>query len=87
MHYQGVPIMASNMDGVGTFQMADTLINKTIYMSGQDIFSRTELIQYFTTGNGLAKRCFVAMSIGIAEHDLEKLDQVMTLNVIKFFMY
>ena len=24
-HYRGVPIMASNMDGVGTFEMADTL--------------------------------------------------------------
>ena len=24
-HYTGIPIMASNMDGVGTFKMADTL--------------------------------------------------------------
>ena len=24
-HYTGVPIMAANMDGVGTFEMADTL--------------------------------------------------------------
>ena len=24
-HYKGIPIMASNMDGVGTFEMADTL--------------------------------------------------------------
>ena len=24
-HYRGIPIMASNMDGVGTFEMADTL--------------------------------------------------------------
>jgi GMP reductase len=24
-HYRGIPIMASNMDGVGTFEMADKL--------------------------------------------------------------
>jgi GMP reductase len=24
-HYRGVPVMAANMDGVGTFKMADTL--------------------------------------------------------------
>ena len=24
-HYRGIPIMASNMDGVGTFEMADAL--------------------------------------------------------------
>ena len=24
-HYQGIPFMASNMDGVGTFEMADRL--------------------------------------------------------------
>ena len=24
-HYEGIPIMASNMDGVGTFEMADRL--------------------------------------------------------------
>jgi GMP reductase len=30
-HYRGVPIMASNMDGVGTFDMADTLAKQKIF--------------------------------------------------------
>ena len=30
-HYEGIPIMASNMDGVGTFEMADTLGEKGIF--------------------------------------------------------
>ena len=76
--------MASNMDGVGTFEMADTLIEQELFTCLVKTYSSAELIQYFTTGNGLAKRCFVAMSIGIAEHDLEKLDQVMSMNPFKF---
>ena len=82
--YMGVPIMASNMDGVGTFEMADALIEQKLLTCLVKTYSAQELIEYFTTGNGLAKRCFVAMSIGIAEHDLEKLDQVMSMNPIKF---
>ena len=30
-HYVGIPIMASNMDGVGTFEMADTLGEKKYF--------------------------------------------------------
>ena len=82
--YMGVPIMASNMDGVGTFEMADALINQKLFTCLVKTYSSAELIQYFTTGNGLAKRCFVAMSIGIAEQDLKKLDQVMNMVTIKF---
>ena len=78
----GVPIMASNMDGVGTFEMADALIEQKLFTCLVKTYSAQELIEYFTTGNGLAKRCFVAMSIGIAEQDLEKLDQVMSMNPI-----
>jgi len=82
--YTGVPIMASNMDGVGTFEMADALINQKLFTCLVKTYSSAELIQYFTTGNRLAKRCFVAMSIGIAEQDLKKLDQVMNMVTIKF---
>ena len=82
--FMGVPIMASNMDGVGTFEMSDALIEQKLFTCLVKTYSAKQLIEYFTTGNALAKRCFVAMSIGIAEHDLEKLDQVMKLNVIKF---
>jgi GMP reductase len=83
-HYSGVPIMASNMDGVGTFEIADALIKQELFTCLVKTYSSAELIQYFTTGNGLAKRCFVAMSIGIAEQDLEKLDHVMNMVDIKF---
>ena len=82
--FMGVPIMASNMDGVGTFEMADALIEQKLFTCLVKTYSAKQLIEYFTSDNALAKRCFVAMSIGIAEHDLEKLDQVMKLHIIKF---
>jgi len=82
--WSGIPIMASNMDGVGTFEMADALIEQKLFTCLVKTYSAKQLIEYFTSGNALAKRCFVAMSIGIAEHDLEKLDQVMKLHIIKF---
>ena len=40
-HYEGIPIMASNMDGVGTFEMADTLGEQSIfYLSSKNIQCR-----------------------------------------------
>ena len=30
-HYKGVPIMAANMDGVGTMEMASTLSNSGVF--------------------------------------------------------
>ena len=60
------------------------LIKQELFTCLVKTYSSAELIQYFTTGNGLAKRCFVAMSIGIAEQDLEKLDHVMNMVDIKF---
>ena len=72
-HYSGVPIMASNMDGVGTFEMADALIKQELFTCLVKTYSAPELVEYFTTGNGLAKRCYVAMSIGIAEQDLQEI--------------
>jgi GMP reductase len=31
-HYWGIPIMAANMDGVGTFEMADTLAKQGLFI-------------------------------------------------------
>ena len=37
-HYEGIPIMASNMDGVGTFEMADRLGEfQSVYLSSENI--------------------------------------------------
>ena len=46
-HYEGIPIMASNMDGVGTFEMADTLGEQGIFTCLVKTYSVGELVGYF----------------------------------------
>jgi len=74
-HYLGVPIMASNMDGVGTFNMADELGNRGIFTCLVKTYSAEELIDYFY-GDGLNRTDYVAMSIGTSSIDYDKLSTV-----------
>jgi len=76
-HYNGVPIMAANMDGVGTFEMADTLSGSGIFTCLVKTYTADELIEFYTY-NEFDRTSFVAMSIGIADSDLAKLDTVYT---------
>ena len=48
-HYNGVPIMAINMDGVGTFEMADKLAKQNIFTCLVKTYSSNELIDFFDT--------------------------------------
>ena len=74
-HYRGVPIMASNMDGVGTFKMADNLALQGIMTCLVKTYSVNELVGYFD--NEMPERTdYVAMSIGITEKDHDKFRMV-----------
>ena len=46
-HYRGIPIMASNMDGVGTLEMADALASQKIMTCLVKTYSVNELVAYF----------------------------------------
>ena len=74
-HYDGVPIMAANMDGVGTMEMADVLATGKIFTCLVKTYTAEELIKYFY-GDGLDRTDYVAMSIGTSDHDYYKLEQV-----------
>jgi GMP reductase len=74
-NYRGVPIMAANMDGVGTFEMADELASQKIMTCLVKTYSVTELAAYFGTDSKERKE-YVAMSIGIMPKDSEKFSQV-----------
>ena len=74
-HYKGIPIMAANMDGVGTMEMADKLGEGEIFSCLVKTYTAEELIQYFY-GDGLNRTDYVAMSIGTGESDYNKLEQV-----------
>ena len=76
-HYCGVPIMASNMDGVGTFEMATTLAKQCIFTCLVKTYSADELIEFFDTDD-YERTNYVAMSIGTSQSDFEKLQEVMS---------
>ena len=80
--YKGVPIMASNMDGVGTFEMARTLSKQGVFTCLVKTYTADELIAFFTDNPNCCEH--TAMSIGITDNDLVKLDRVMKPNTIKY---
>lgn len=69
--FHTIPIMASNMDGVGTFTMADKLTELNLFTCLVKTYSTKELIEYFKDAH-YKKLNSVAMSIGIVDADLEK---------------
>ena len=77
-HYYGVPIMASNMDGVGTMEMADTLAEQGMFTCLVKTYSVVDLVCYFDDPKyPLGQRTtHVAMSIGIGHEDEMKFRNV-----------
>ena len=74
-HYDGIPIMAANMDGVGTFAMADVLSRQGIFTCLVKTYSIEELVEFFYS-DGLYRTENVAMSIGTSAADYDKFVQV-----------
>ena len=78
--YTGVPIMAANMDGVGTFEMADTLAKQGLFTCLVKTYSTKELINFFDcadTEQRITRSNNVAYSMGITDRDYEKFLSVM----------
>ena len=72
-HYRGVPLMASNMDGVGTLVMADALAQQNIFTCLVKTYSVEQIVEFFINDFPDARRSKnVAMSIGITSPDEEK---------------
>ncbi|MCG6890383.1 MAG: GMP reductase [Gammaproteobacteria bacterium] len=74
-HYRGIPVMASNMDGVGTFTMADSLAAMGLFTCLVKSYEADELIEFFGAGKA-SRRENVAYSTGITEQDFEKFETV-----------
>lgn len=70
-HYDGIPIMAANMDGVGTFEIAKTLASMKLFTCLTKTYSESEIVNFFQSGPSYLTE-HVAVSIGISEADLEK---------------
>ena len=74
-HYRGIPIMASNMDGVGTFAMADALAALGLFTCLVKNYEAPELVDFFSTDD-IARRENAAYSTGITEQDFDKFKDV-----------
>ena len=74
-HWRGIPIMAANMDGVGTFAMADDLARLGMFTCLVKTYSVDELVDFYDTDEYLRTN-HVAMSIGIGDSDRDKFAEV-----------
>ena len=70
--WHGVPIMAANMDGVGTFEMADKLAEQQVFTCLVKTYDVMELVNFFDTPGKHERREYVAYSMGITDKDHDK---------------
>ena len=76
-NWRGILLMASNMDGVGTFEMANVLAEQKIMTCLVKTYTVAQLVNYFETGGVTPERTnYVAMSIGITDADHDKFRKV-----------
>jgi GMP reductase len=72
--WEGVPIIAANMDHTGTFSMAKALSEHQL-LTAMDKFASPDEWKSFASANPeVMPSCFV--SIGVADHDFERLQAV-----------
>jgi len=71
-HWRGVPIMAANMDGVGTFKMATKLAEQKIFTCLVKTYEVMELVNFFDDPENTERNNYVAYSMGITDADHEK---------------
>lgn len=72
--FSGIPIMAANMDGVGTFDVATKLCSLSMFTCLLKDYPANEIAEYFVTRPTRVDH--VAMTIGILDKDLEKYQEV-----------
>jgi GMP reductase len=77
--WEGIPIMAANMDTVGTFEMALALSKQKLLTVIHKHYSITDW-NVFTSNASENIKNHVAISTGISKHDSEKLASILEFN-------
>ncbi|TXG39628.1 GMP reductase [Seonamhaeicola maritimus] len=77
--WSGIPIMAANMDTVGTFEMAKALSEKGLFTTIHKHYSVSDW-NVFSTNLPDNIEDYIAISTGISEQDSEKLAEVLKFN-------
>ena len=76
--WKGVPIIAANMDGVGTIEMDEELNKHKMMVALTKHYSQDELIDHF-----IQKHFSSVYSMGISDADLYKFNKVVDSNIVK----
>lgn len=77
--WQGIPIMAANMDTVGTFEMAKALASQQLFTAIHKHYSPAEWNSFMqSSGNNIKEN--IAISTGTSTADAEKLDLILKEN-------
>ncbi|HQV55309.1 MAG TPA: GMP reductase, partial [Chitinophagaceae bacterium] len=77
--WQGIPIMAANMDTVGTFEMAKALASQQLFTAIHKHYSPAEWKSFMqSAGNSIKEN--IAISTGTSTTDAEKLDLILKEN-------
>jgi len=82
--WEGIPVMAANMDTVGTFEMAIALAQHQLFTAIHKHYTPTQWKTFMqTSGNKIADH--IALSTGTSLADAEKLDTILKENeLLKF---
>ncbi|WP_194767767.1 GMP reductase [Tamlana sp. I1] len=77
--WSGIPIIAANMDTVGTFEMARALSNKNIFTAIHKHYSIKEWTAFLTNPPKNIENN-IAVSTGTSENDIQKLIEIFKIN-------
>ncbi|MFI0429167.1 GMP reductase [Mariniflexile sp. HMF6888] len=77
--WTGIPIMAANMDTVGTFEMAKALSKKQLFTAIHKHYSTTDW-NVFASNLPQGIENYIAVSTGVSKHDSEKLASIFKFN-------
>lgn len=74
--WTGVPLIAANMDTIGTFKVAEVLARRKCITAVHKHYSIDEW-KAWAEGSGKDYLNYVAVSVGILKKDMDKLDQIL----------
>lgn len=73
--YQGIPMMASNMDTVGTFEMAAALGKHGLFTTVHKYYEPAEWLEFANNNKDILPH--IAVTCGINDHEFEKLKNIL----------
>lgn len=79
LKWEGIPIIAANMDTVGTFEMAITLSKNKLFTAIHKHYALDEWHAFFKSAPKSIEN-YMAVSTGIGKQDAQRLSEIMSLN-------